>query len=220
MRSLLTFMLAAAMLPSLSQAHVNICGRVPQVRDAIMRQLWTEDDCAAVDSAALALVIELRFGNLDQITTLRAGDFDDLTNLESLSLYDNQLTALPDGVFDGLTSLQWPGLENNYLVGLTRNDPLFAGLPNEVELRLDGQTAAPGPPTQPEPPTTPEQSEEPETPSNDLAAKVAALETRMAAFEASNAMLQDIANRISALEQREPEVITSTRFIPVPVERE
>ena len=203
-----------------------------------MRQLWTEDDCAAVNSAALALVIELRFGNLDQITTLRAGDFDDLTNLESLSLYDNQLTALPDGVFDGLTSLQWPGLENNHLVGLTRNDPLFAGLPNEVKLRLDGQTAAPGPPTQPEPPTTPEQPEEPETPSNDLAAKIAALEIRMAAFEASmsalatamilqrttleasNAMLQDIANRISALEQREPEVITSTRFIPVPVERE
>lgn len=82
MKTLLTgLLLAAAMLPTLSQAHVNICGRTPQVRDAIMRQLLAEDDCAAVDSVALGVVIELRFGNPDQITTLQAGDFDDLTNL-------------------------------------------------------------------------------------------------------------------------------------------
>ena len=32
--------------------------------------------------------------------------------------------------------------------------------------------------------------------------------------------LQDISNRISALEQREPEIVTRTRFVPVPTESE
>ena len=55
MRSLLTFMLlAATMLPALSQAQtVNICDRTPQVRDAIMERMEA-DDCVAVDSARLA----------------------------------------------------------------------------------------------------------------------------------------------------------------------
>ena len=64
-----------------------------------------------------------------------------------------------------------------------------------------------------------------------LASRMAALEASMmalaaamtlqrTALEATNATLQDTANRISALEQKEPEVRTSTRFIPVPVESE
>ena len=47
-----------------------------------------------------------------------------------------------------------------------------------------------------------------------------AMALRRTTLEAINATLQDIANRISALEQREPEVVTSTCFIPVPVESE
>ena len=48
MRSLLTIMLlAAAMLPALSQAQtVNICERTPQVRDTILQALHA-NDCAA-----------------------------------------------------------------------------------------------------------------------------------------------------------------------------
>ncbi len=50
MRSLLTIMLAAAMLPALSYAQtVNICDRTPQVRDRIMQRVGA-DDCAAVDA--------------------------------------------------------------------------------------------------------------------------------------------------------------------------
>ena len=239
MRSLLTLMLAAAMLPSLSQAQtVNICDRTPAVRDEIMLELGASD-CAAVDLASVSFM-QLADQHL---TTLQAGDFNGLTSLQILGLGSNQLTALPEGVFNGLTSLQYLELQENHLVGLTENDPLFARLPNGVDLYLRGQTAAPGQPTPPEEPETPE----PETPGGELAAKVAALETRMAGLEASmralsaamalqrttldasmtalqetleatNAMLQDNANRISALEQREPEVRTSTWFIPVPVE--
>ena len=44
------------------------------------------------------------------------------------------------------------------------------------------------------------------------------MSAQLTTLEVTSATLQDIANRISALEQREPEVITSTCFIPVPVE--
>ena len=84
----------------------------------------------------------------NQLTTLPAGVFDSLTRLQTLTLHDNQLTTLPAGVFDNLTSLQTLHLYNNHLVGLTRESPLFAALPNNVFLRLDGQTEPPGqPPT-------------------------------------------------------------------------
>ena len=59
MKTLLTgLLLAAAMLPALSQAHIiNICDRTPQVRDEILRRLQVSglqaDDCAAVDSDRL-----------------------------------------------------------------------------------------------------------------------------------------------------------------------
>ena len=237
MRMLLTFMLlAAAMLPALGQA--NICDRTPQVRDEILWELKA-DDCAAVDSEALASVqrllieqtqlttlqaddfdgltrvwrlslvgnqlttlpegvfdgltslenldlsadrwatlpagvfdgltslewlqigfnnqlTELPAGLFDGLTSLQhlhlyhnqlaelpAGLFDGLTSLEGLSLNDNHLSALPAGLFDGLTSLKVLDLSNNHLVDLTPNDPVFAGLPSGVDLRLGGQTEPP-----------------------------------------------------------------------------
>ena len=103
------------------------------------------------------------------LTALPAGVFDGMTRLERLHLSSNRLTELPDGVFDDLTSLRFLSLSNNHLVGLTHNDPLFAGLPRESSVYLERQTAPPGQPTQPEPPTQPE---EPETNAQRLAAAV------------------------------------------------
>ena len=116
MKTLLTgLLLAAAMLPALSWA--NICDRTPQVRDRILWNLQT-DDCAAVDSEALAggrmTILHLED---KQITALRAGDFAGMTRLKTLNLDGNQLTALPDGVFDGL-SLEVLGLSSNRLTAL------------------------------------------------------------------------------------------------------
>ena len=78
--------------------------------------------------------------NDNRLTALSAGVFDSLTSLQELSLRGNRLTTFPEGVFDSLTSLRILDLRNNYLVGLTRNDPLFAGLSSGVDIRLDGQT--------------------------------------------------------------------------------
>ena len=51
--------------------------------------------------------------NGQNITALRAGDFDGLTALEQLWLDSNSLTALPDGVFDELTALESLYLQHN-----------------------------------------------------------------------------------------------------------
>ena len=82
--------------------------------------------------------------NRNRLTTLPAGIFDGLVSLLRLYLERNQLRALPVRVFDGLTSLRRLWLWENHLVGLTQDDPLFSGLPSVVDLRLYGQSEAPG----------------------------------------------------------------------------
>ena len=128
MKTLLAFMLPAfAMLPAFG--HANICDRTPQVRDQIMQALEA-DDCAAVGSQELASVVNL---NGKQITTLKAGDFDNLTRLQQLELAGNQLTSLPAGVFDSLANLQYLDLWGN-LTALP--DGVFDGLTSLEELHL------------------------------------------------------------------------------------
>ena len=96
--------------------------------------------------------------NLDlydnQLNTLPAGVFDGLDSVQHLNLSGNQLTTLPDGVFDGLISLTNLDLSENHLVGLTRDDPLFAEFSSQVEILLHSQTAAEGQNEDP-PPTSP-----------------------------------------------------------------
>ena len=65
-----------------------------------------------------------------------ANPSDGLDGLICLSLYGNELTTLPVGVFDGLTNLQELDLRKNHLVGLTRDDPLFAEMGSLKHLRL------------------------------------------------------------------------------------
>ena len=116
MRLLLAcLLLAAAVLPTQAQT-INICDRTPQVRDAILEAIDI-DDCAAVDSAALA-GIGLLYLHDKRLTSLLAEDFDGLTGLYQLQLQDNQLTTLPDRVFDGLTRLSLLDLDNNRLTTL------------------------------------------------------------------------------------------------------
>ncbi len=118
LKKLLANLLLATVLPALGHAQtVDICGRTPQVRDAIMGDLGAED-CAAVDSAQMA---ELRLFIFSR----------------------NRLTALPAGVSEGLTNLNTLELTNNRLVGSSRNDPLFAMLPSEVDSESEWQTEEP-----------------------------------------------------------------------------
>ena len=85
----------------------------------------------------------LKFLNLsgNRLATLPEGVFDGLDSLVFLGLVRSRLVALPEGVFDGLDSLETLDLRSNHLVGLTMDDPLFAGLAASVE--LSGQTELP-----------------------------------------------------------------------------
>ena len=129
-------LLAAAMLPALSQVQtVNICGRTPQVRDAIMRNLEA-DDCAAVESERLARIDELDIVGFSspRITALQAGDFAGLTGLQHLILEGHGLRTLPEGVFNGLTSLRNLHLVSNPLEALPEG--VFNGLTRLQTLHL------------------------------------------------------------------------------------
>ena len=78
---------------------------------------------------------------LGELTTLPAGVFDSLTRLLTLGV--GVRTTLPAGVFDSLTRLRWLDLRENHLVGVSRWDPVFAGLSIHVDIRLSGQTEPP-----------------------------------------------------------------------------
>ena len=111
---------------------VDVCGRTPQVLEAILEALRA-DDCAAVDSEGMASVRSLNLGTT-QLETLQPGDFDGLTRLQVLRLHGNQLTTLPAGVFDDLTSLQVLWLYGNRLTTLPAG--VFDGLTSLQELLL------------------------------------------------------------------------------------
>ena len=126
--------------------HGNRLAELPEgIFDGLtsLRMLWLSGNrLAELPEGAFDDLTNLKYLGLsdNQLTALPEGAFDGLTRLEWLYLHDNQLTALPEGAFDGLTGLQRLYLYNNPLVGLTPNDPLFAGLPSGVDLQLGGQT--------------------------------------------------------------------------------
>ena len=95
-------------------AGFGICDRTRAVRDAIVAKVSAADDCAAVTTAHLnALTGSFAVNNT--LTTLQAGDFDDLTSLTALDLSNNSLSELPPDIFDDLTSLTSLNLSHNNL---------------------------------------------------------------------------------------------------------
>ena len=114
---------------------VSICGRTPEVRDALLDLIPGVSDCAAVTAADLAAITGPLNLSDQNIAGLAAGDFAGLTRLEVLSLSNNGLTSLPGGVFDGLTSVEVLFLSNNGLTSLSSGD--FDGLTSVEVLALD-----------------------------------------------------------------------------------
>ena len=114
---------------------VGICGRTPEVRDALVALIPGVSHCAQVTATDLAAIT----GNLSvsgsNITALAAGDFNGLTALTGLGLNRNALTALPAGVFAGLTALTELHLSRNALTALPAG--VFAGLTALERLHLD-----------------------------------------------------------------------------------
>ena len=138
---------------------VNICGRTPRVRDAIVA-VSSSSECTSITTLAtttglflntLPIITELQSGdfagmsgltslnlNGNNFGTLPPGIFDDLTALEDLSISNSQLTTLPSGIFDELDSLNTLRLDGN---SFTAGTGLPAGVFDEI---LDTLTAAPG----------------------------------------------------------------------------
>ena len=96
----------------------GICGRTPQVRDALLSLIPEVTDCALVTEAHLSAITDTLYLRRQEITVLKAGDFAGLSNLSVLRLGSNSLTALPEGIFSGLDSLQDLQLGANALSSL------------------------------------------------------------------------------------------------------
>jgi Leucine-rich repeat (LRR) protein len=94
--------------------------------------LATIEDLDGANLLANATHLNLR-GNL--ITSLESGDFEGLSNLQSLLVAWNQITSLESGDFDGMSNLQSlelsgnriTGLESDTLDGLSNLQSLFVG---------------------------------------------------------------------------------------------
>ena len=111
------------------------------MRDAIVAVVPGVSTCGEVTKAHLTSDITSLFLNGQGITTLQAGDFEDLTSLTELRLYDNQLTTLPADLFDGLGALTTLYLNGNQLTTLP--DGLFGGLSSLTTLYLYGNSVDP-----------------------------------------------------------------------------
>ena len=113
---------------------INVCGRTPQVRDAIVYAVPGVDKCTDVTETQLSEVIRL---DLDRkkITSLKPGDFAGLTQLAALDLQANELRTIPAGVFSELSGLGYLSLGANPLSSLSADT--FAGLAALHTLNLD-----------------------------------------------------------------------------------
>ena len=106
----------ALALPSTAEAQTPpVCDRTEQVRDQIVFQVPSVSTCGEVTVAHLAEITSLHLRSAG-ITSLKEGDFNDLTALTNLDLHDNSPSDLPAGVFDGLTALRDLDLSDNSLL--------------------------------------------------------------------------------------------------------
>ena len=117
-------------------APSGICDRTEQVRDAIIAKLNEGldtpevTDCAAVTAEYLSGITGGMELSIEEIPALKSGDFQGLSNVDTLDLTDNALETLPDGVFEGLVSLEQ--------VLLSGNPGVPFALTAELEQRGDG----------------------------------------------------------------------------------
>ena len=109
----------------------GICSRSPAVVQAIADYL----SCTDVTDQQLSQITDLHLGK-QGFTSLKAGDLEGLSSLQSLNLDDNRLAELPQDLFAGLANLEFLYLGDNQLRELP--DGLFTGLSKLRELTLGG----------------------------------------------------------------------------------
>ena len=96
----------------------GVCGRTAQVRDAIVAEIDGIDACENVTDAHLESINQLNL-NDESISSLQAGDFAGLTEMQFLEMENNELRTLPAGVFAGLGELQVLSLNYNQVTALS-----------------------------------------------------------------------------------------------------
>ncbi len=117
-------------------------GRSEEVVDAILDRL-SETDCRVVTTTQLAGITGELDLSLESINTLRNGDFDDLTSLQTINLRSNSLgSRLHSDLFDGLTSLEELSLQDNLLQAEDLPEDLFDGLTSLQTLNLSDNVVA------------------------------------------------------------------------------
>ena len=121
-------------------AGTDVCGRTPEVRDAIVDAVPGVGDCAGLTPAHLAGITGLNLVS-EGIGSLKAGDFAGLGGLTELRLDRNSLTELPANLFDGLAALTVLSIFSNSLAALP--DDVFGNLAALTELYLNGNPGAP-----------------------------------------------------------------------------
>ncbi len=123
-----------------------ICDRTAAVQSAILQAVNGVVDpavnCSEVTAAHLTAIVNML--EVNGISSLSAGDFDGLANLQRLILDNNQLSALPPEVFNGLDALTDLRLDNNQLTALPSG--VFNGLDALTDLRLDNNQLTALPP--------------------------------------------------------------------------
>ena len=110
---------------------VNICDRTPQVQNKILSH--TGSKCEEVPKDRLNSITSLDLSG-QGITSLKEGDFLELSNLAMLDLSGNSLSTLSSGVFTGLTNLQTLNLSNSSIRSLPSG--VFSELANLQILNL------------------------------------------------------------------------------------
>ena len=110
-----------------------VSDRTQQVQDTIVALVPGVDAAGDVTAAHLALITNLNLSD-QNITALKAGDFDGLSALRSLSLAKNTLSSLPANIFSGLSTIDSLDLGSNQLSSLP--DAVFSELSAMSRLNL------------------------------------------------------------------------------------
>ena len=117
----------------------GVCGRTAQVRAALLARVQANDDavvdCSDVTTAHLQALNGTVALSSSNITSLKLGDFANLTNLTTVFLSGNALGGLPDGIFASLTKLEQLYLYDNDLRTLPNG--VFGGLAMLRRLHLN-----------------------------------------------------------------------------------
>ncbi len=136
--------LAAFGQPGTAQAQASgICGRTEEVRIVIVASVSGVSDCAAVTDTHLAAITFFRSVATNHISELKAGDFDGLSGLVDLYLTGDDIQTLPAGIFNELTALKNLQLDNNWISGpagqrLSLHAGVFDSLTSLETLNLSG----------------------------------------------------------------------------------